>query len=136
MTQYVGSRAVDAGVVRRGDVSTGRDAPRVAEKTVRETRVAAPGVAPTPSRMPINDRAVPSPVHTTLPAGRTTAGDSVDLSSAARSKAAERSASTGPVIRTEMVSRVREAIQAGDYLTPERLDLAVERLVGDYLSWL
>ena len=36
-----------------------------------------------------------------------------------------------PDIRAERVAQVRAEIQAGTYITPEKLDIAVERLLED-----
>jgi len=41
-----------------------------------------------------------------------------------------------PEIRADLVARVRQEIEAGTYETPERIDIAVERLLEDLLPEL
>jgi hypothetical protein len=64
----------------------------------------------------------------------------VDVSAAARERispaAIGDNALTGPVIRHDLVQRVRTEIDSGGYLTNERLDLALGRMIQDYTSWL
>jgi negative regulator of flagellin synthesis FlgM len=54
--------------------------------------------------------------------------DRVDISPAA--EAAVRAAESGE-IRHELVNQIRAQIAAGNYETPEKLDLAVERLLDE-----
>jgi negative regulator of flagellin synthesis FlgM len=64
-------------------------------------------------------------------AGQTSAArgsDQVDISPAA--EAAVR-ASEGGEIRHELVSQIRNEIAAGRYETPEKLDIALERLLDE-----
>lgn len=36
-----------------------------------------------------------------------------------------------PPIREELVSRIRKQIEQGEYVTPEKIDIATERLMED-----
>ena len=36
-----------------------------------------------------------------------------------------------PEVRAEKIAQVRAQIESGTYITPEKLDIAVERLLGD-----
>jgi len=45
-----------------------------------------------------------------------------------RRKSRQRTLPTDPAIRTELVARVRREIAAGDYDTPERWAVALDRL--------
>lgn len=51
-------------------------------------------------------------------------GDSVELSSAARTEVA----SADDAVREDLVQRVRAEIEAGTYLTDDKLDVVVDRL--------
>ena len=68
------------------------------------------------------------------PAGRVDAdrnGDTVEVSDVARVAAAKL---IEPPIRQELVRSVREAIDAGTYITDSKLDSAVGRLIDDTLN--
>lgn len=56
------------------------------------------------------------------------AGDSVELSEHARYLDMLRNM---PDVRTDLIDRIREQIEAGTYETPQRLDAAVEGLAAD-----
>ncbi len=89
------------------------------------------GAGEGPYRTPSADRAAP----TTSEHGRvetprrTREADSVSLSNAARSA----SKAESPEVRGELTARVRAELEAGTYVTPEKLDAAVERLVDAIL---
>ena len=53
------------------------------------------------------------------------AGDQVELSERARAYARR---PHDPQIRQDLVQRVRDSIDRGDYLTPERINFVVDRL--------
>lgn len=58
----------------------------------------------------------------------TRGADSVDISELAR-RLAQRP--TSDTLRPELVDRVRNEIESGEYDTPEKLDIALDRLFGD-----
>lgn len=55
-------------------------------------------------------------------------GDTVEISPRARLASL---ISQVPEVRSDLVARVRAEIDAGTYETPEKLDIAVERLLDD-----
>ncbi|MCL2700836.1 MAG: flagellar biosynthesis anti-sigma factor FlgM [Phycisphaerae bacterium] len=55
-------------------------------------------------------------------------GDTIEISSVARLTAAVH---TLPDVRAELVERVKADIAAGTYETPDRIDVALERLMDD-----
>ncbi|MBU0640684.1 MAG: flagellar biosynthesis anti-sigma factor FlgM [Planctomycetes bacterium] len=57
--------------------------------------------------------------------------DEVELSQAAREYEPEQPAAP---IRTDLVERIREDIAGGRYLTPDKLDIALERLLGELVE--
>jgi len=59
------------------------------------------------------------------PAGVT---DTVEISTAAKLAARVREL---PPVRAELVERVKTEIAAGDYETPERIEMAVDRLMDE-----
>ena len=67
--------------------------------------------------------------------GKSAAGtaDQLDISQAAEAaiQASESGAAGGGEIRADMVARVRSEIAAGTYETPEKLDLALDRLLDE-----
>jgi anti-sigma28 factor (negative regulator of flagellin synthesis) len=58
-------------------------------------------------------------------------GDAIELSAAARQQL-ERSES--PAIRTELVERVRSEIAAGTYLTDDKIDAVIDRLMHKVMA--
>lgn len=64
----------------------------------------------------------------TPPAGRTSAADQAEISTAAQmlSKLAQL-----PDVRSDLVQSVRQQIQAGTYDTPERLESAIDALLRE-----
>jgi anti-sigma28 factor (negative regulator of flagellin synthesis) len=60
--------------------------------------------------------------------GPTSVSDTVEISTAAKLAAKVQSE---PLVRTELVDRVKAEIQAGRYETPERIDATVEALLGE-----
>ncbi len=52
-------------------------------------------------------------------------GDRVELSERARAFVPQ---PNDPLIRQDLVQRVRDSIERGDYLTPERINFVVDRL--------
>lgn len=60
-----------------------------------------------------------------------TGRDTVELSAAAKMAA---KIQDGSVVRTDLVERVRNEIDAGTYETPERIDATVDRLMEEILS--
>ncbi|MBN1851114.1 MAG: flagellar biosynthesis anti-sigma factor FlgM [Pirellulales bacterium] len=63
-----------------------------------------------------------------LPEPQNIGGDRLDLSPAA--EAAARSAEMGE-IRHDLINQIRQQIADGTYETPEKLDLAIERLLDE-----
>lgn len=63
-------------------------------------------------------------------ARRSRQADTVSLSDAARTAAQAEPAE----VRTELTSRVRAELDAGTYVTQDKLDAAVEKLVGEILG--
>ncbi|MEO0629989.1 MAG: flagellar biosynthesis anti-sigma factor FlgM [Planctomycetota bacterium] len=59
--------------------------------------------------------------------------DSVSLSNAARSAAKADAAATSGEVRSELTGRVRAELDAGTYVTQDKLDAAVESLVDQIL---
>ena len=57
--------------------------------------------------------------------------DSVQISEAARLTSA---LSQVPPIRNDRVEQIRKAVQAGTYLTPEKIDRAIDGLLKDALG--
>lgn len=55
-------------------------------------------------------------------------GDSIEISSVARLAAAVHDL---PEVRADLVQRVKAEIAAGTYETPDRLDVALERLMDE-----
>jgi negative regulator of flagellin synthesis FlgM len=68
-----------------------------------------------------------SPERTAAPS-TPTVGDQLDISEAAQLIS---QAHDVPDIRSDLVERVRSQIAGGTYETPERLDVAVERLLDE-----
>lgn len=58
---------------------------------------------------------------------RTRPADSVNISELAR-RLAQRP--THDTLRPELVERIRTEIEAGEYDTPEKLDIALDRMIG------
>ena len=58
-------------------------------------------------------------------------GDRVELSEHARLLDRLRQL---PEVRTELIERFRQEIAAGTYLTPEKIDAAIERLLQDVVE--
>lgn len=58
---------------------------------------------------------------------RTRPSDTVDISELAR-RLAQRP--TTDTLRPEVVERIRNEIESGEYDTPEKLDIALDRLIG------
>lgn len=85
------------------------------------TRVEVPATPRPPARTPTPPDAPDAPRR---------APDTVDLSEQARYLDALR---TGADVRTNLVQRVRAAIEAGTYDTSDKLDAAVENLLDDLI---
>jgi negative regulator of flagellin synthesis FlgM len=62
------------------------------------------------------------------PEGTTTGGDKLEISAAAQAAA---DIAEGGEIRLDRVAQIRQQIAQGAYETPEKLDLALERLLDD-----
>ena len=60
-------------------------------------------------------------------AGQTNAADRVDISPAAEAAMAAQSGD----IRHDLVNHIREQIAAGTYVTPEKLDIALDRMLDE-----
>jgi negative regulator of flagellin synthesis FlgM len=65
------------------------------------------------------------------PVQATKASDVVEISTVARLAAM---AQEVPEIRTDLVARIKAEIEAGTYETPERIDIAVNRLMDELLG--
>jgi negative regulator of flagellin synthesis FlgM len=76
----------------------------------------------------INAPHAPFRGHGTGQASAARGADQVNISPAA--EAAVRAAESGEV-RHELVSQIRDQIAAGTYETPEKLDIALERLLDE-----
>jgi negative regulator of flagellin synthesis FlgM len=83
-----------------------------------------PGAVPPPAVDPVS--AVPA--GEIRPAGAAGISDVVEISTIAKLAARIQEI---PDVRTELVERVKVEVAAGTYETPERLDLAVDRLMDD-----
>jgi len=96
--------------------------------------------SPSSTPNPLERTAAPADGRTLGVELRPRSADSFEVSPAARARLADPPADqreqTKPLVRAELVESVRGAIERGDYLTSERLDLALERMIGDYTSWL
>ena len=68
------------------------------------------------------------PRQATTPAGQVTGTDQLDISREADIVSRAREL---PEIRAERVQEIRAAIEAGTYETPEKLDIAVGRLLDE-----
>jgi negative regulator of flagellin synthesis FlgM len=77
---------------------------------------------------PIQPAKVPKPLKPQPGESVSAPMDTVEISEMATflSRAAEL-----PDIRVEKVAEVRRAIEAGTYLTPEKLDVAIERMLEE-----
>lgn len=64
-----------------------------------------------------------------MPRTRATASDSVQFSEAARNVSTMNAPESG-AIRFDLVNRVRSEIASGTYETPEKLDVALKRMLG------
>jgi len=87
------------------------------------------GIGPTPPAKPIEPvAAVPEPIAAPPPQA---ISDTVEISNVAAlaSKIVDI-----PDIRTELVQRVKTELAAGTYETPERIEIAVNRLMDDLLG--
>jgi len=84
-----------------------------------------PSWAPQPAE-PVNP-AAPS----AAPAPSSNVSDVVEISTAAALAAKIHEI---PDVRADLVARVRQEIKAGTYETPEKIDVAVERLLDDLLG--
>ncbi|MBC8373589.1 MAG: flagellar biosynthesis anti-sigma factor FlgM [Planctomycetes bacterium] len=58
-------------------------------------------------------------------------GDVVEISTVAKLAAQMH---TVPEVRVDLVARVRSEIEAGTYETQERIDLTVDRLMGEFFG--
>ena len=65
------------------------------------------------------------------PAAASNVSDVVEISTAAALAAKIQQI---PDVRADLVARVKEEIKAGNYETPEKIDIAVERLLDDLLG--
>ncbi len=81
-----------------------------------------PPVAPTP----VEPLSAAAPVNQAQ--GLTQAADTVEISTVARLAA---KVADVPEVRAGLVERVKAEIAAGTYETPERIDLAVSRLMDE-----
>lgn len=63
--------------------------------------------------------------------GRSESGDALELSAAARQQL---ESSESPAIRTELVERVRSEIAAGTYMTDDKIDAVINRLMHKVLA--
>lgn len=86
----------------------------------------------------INPNWAPQPVEPThsvtpsaAPAASSNVSDVVEISTAAALAA---KVGELPDVRADLVARVKQEIKAGEYETPEKIDIAVQRLMEDLLG--
>jgi negative regulator of flagellin synthesis FlgM len=88
------------------------------------------GVQPPAAPQPIEGISQAGSVNRPLETGNIS--DVVEISSSAASLVAK--VKDIPEVRTELVQRVKAEIAAGTYETPERIELAVDRLMDELIG--
>ncbi|MBL7219979.1 MAG: flagellar biosynthesis anti-sigma factor FlgM [Phycisphaerae bacterium] len=85
----------------------------------------------TPPTPPQSVEPVTTIIHDGGPAVLPPTGDVVEISTVAKLAA---QVHTVPEVRVDLVTRVRSEIEAGTYETQERIDLTVDRLMGEFFG--
>jgi negative regulator of flagellin synthesis FlgM len=84
------------------------------------------GIVPTQGPQPIQTNS--SGRASSSPAAKTPASDTVEISSQARIAA---KLAALPDVRSDLVARVKSEIAAGTYDTPEKMNVALDRMLNE-----